>query len=71
MAALAPLPEDTTPMFAGIWVGGWMSLRQLKDGGTTGDLFAFLTTERNAEVEPIHSKAMPAILASRTNGSFA
>ena len=32
------------------------------DGETTNDLFAFLTTEPNAEVGIIHPKAMPVIL---------
>ncbi len=55
-------PGDATPMFAGIWVESWASIRKLKDGETTDDLFAFLTTEPNAEVAPIHPKAMPVIL---------
>ena len=55
-------PEDVTPMFAGFWVERWTSIRKLKDGETTDDLFAFLTTDPNAEVGPIHPKAMPAIL---------
>ncbi len=33
-----------------------------RGGETTNDLFAFLTTEPNAIVAPIHSKAMPVIL---------
>lgn len=49
-------------MFAGIEVRGWTSLRKVKDGETTDDLFAFLTCEPNAEVRPIHPKAMPVIL---------
>lgn len=48
--------------FAGIEVRGWTSVRKVKDDETTDDLFAFLTTEPNAEVRPIHPKAMPAIL---------
>lgn len=55
-------PEDVTPMFAGICVEAWKSIRKLKDGETTDDLFGFLTTEPNAEVAPIHPRAMPAIL---------
>ncbi len=51
------------PMFfAGIWVPAWTSIRKLKDGATTDDLFAFLTCEPNAEVATIHPKAMPVIL---------
>lgn len=48
--------------FAGIWVPGWTSIRKLKDGQTTDDLYAFLTCPPNAEVGAIHPKAMPVIL---------
>jgi putative SOS response-associated peptidase YedK len=48
--------------FAGIWVPNWTSLRKLKDGATTDDLFAFLTCAPNAEVGEGHPKAMPVIL---------
>lgn len=48
--------------FAGLWVPRWTSVRKLKDGETTDDLFAFLTTDPNAEIAAIHPKAMPAIL---------
>jgi putative SOS response-associated peptidase YedK len=37
-------------------------VRKLKEGEVTTDLFAFLTTEPNAEVTLIHPKAMPVIL---------
>ena len=47
--------------FAGIWTR-WTSVRKVKEGKTTNDLFAFLTTEPNAVVAPIHPKAMPVIL---------
>ena len=50
--------------FAGIWVPGWTSVRKVKDGETADDLFAFLTTEPNAEVGAIHPKAMPVILTT-------
>src|SRR5271170_5083166 len=40
----------------------WTSVRKVKEGETTNDLFAFLTTEPNAVVAPIHPKAMPVIL---------
>lgn len=54
---------DGEPMFfAGIWVPQWTSLRKLKDGETTDDLFAFLTCEPNNVVGAIHPKAMPVIL---------
>ena len=52
--------------FAGIWVPSWTSIRKLKDGATTDDLFAFLTCEPNAEVAAIHPKAMPVILTEPT-----
>jgi putative SOS response-associated peptidase YedK len=47
--------------FAGIWTN-WTSVRKVKEGETTNDLYAFLTTEPNAEVGAIHPKAMPVIL---------
>jgi putative SOS response-associated peptidase YedK len=56
------LQADKPSFFAGLWVTGWTSLRKLKDGETTDDLFAFLTCEPNAEVRAIHPKAMPVIL---------
>jgi putative SOS response-associated peptidase YedK len=34
----------------------------VKEGEVTTDLYAFLATEPNAEVVPIHPKAMPVIL---------
>src|SRR6202521_4721780 len=48
---------------AGIWTN-WTSVRKVKEGEPTNDLFAFLTTEPNAEVGAIHPKAMPAILTT-------
>jgi putative SOS response-associated peptidase YedK len=56
------LPEDLPAVFAGIHVPSWTSTRKVKDGPTTDDLFAFLTTEPNAEVAAVHPKAMPVIL---------
>lgn len=57
--------DDSRPLafFAGIWTR-WTSVRKIKEGETTNDLFAFLTTEPNAVVAPIHSKAMPVILTT-------
>lgn len=49
--------------FAGVWTR-WTSVRKVKEGETTNDLFAFLTTDANAEVGAIHPKAMPVILTS-------
>lgn len=50
--------------FAGIRVPGWTSIRKVKDGPTTDDLFAFLTCPPSAEVAAIHPKAMPVILTA-------
>jgi putative SOS response-associated peptidase YedK len=47
--------------FAGMWTS-WTSVRKVREGETTNDLFAFLTTEPNAEVGAVHPKAMPVIL---------
>ncbi|MGB3624572.1 MAG: SOS response-associated peptidase [Henriciella sp.] len=55
--------DDTRPLafFAGIWTR-WTSVRKLKEGETTNDLFGFLTTEANGIVGAIHPKAMPVVL---------
>ncbi|GAU86886.1 hypothetical protein BIWAKO_06834 [Bosea sp. BIWAKO-01] len=59
------LDEDRPlAFFAGIWAPQWTSVRKVKTGEETIDVFAFLTTEPNAEVEPIHPKAMPVILTN-------
>ena len=50
--------------FAGIWAPQWTSVRKVKEGEVTTDLFAFLTTEPNAEVGAVHPKAMPVILTT-------
>ncbi len=50
--------------FAGIWVPQWKSVRKLKEGEVTIDLYGFLTTEPNAEVGAVHPKAMPVILTT-------
>lgn len=47
--------------FAGIRTE-WTSVRKLKEGEVTAELFGFLTCPPNAEVAPVHSKAMPVIL---------
>ena len=57
------LAGDPPAFFAGILVPQWRSLRKLKDGETTDDLFGFLTCPPNAVVAPIHPKAMPVIVA--------
>lgn len=58
--------DDTRPLafFAGVWTR-WTSVRKVKEGETTNDIFGFLTTEPNAEVAVIHPKAMPVILRTR------
>ncbi len=58
--------DESRPLafFAGVWTR-WTSVRKVKEGETTNDLFAFLTTEPNAVVAPIHPKAMPVILTRR------
>jgi putative SOS response-associated peptidase YedK len=58
--------NETRPLafFAGIWTR-WTSVRKVKEGETTNDLFAFLTTEPNTIVGSIHPKAMPVILTTR------
>lgn len=55
--------DDSRPLafFPGIWTA-WTSVRKVKEGEVTCDLFAFLTCEPNAEVGAIHPKAMPVIL---------
>jgi putative SOS response-associated peptidase YedK len=57
--------DESRPLafFAGIWAR-WTSVRKVKEGKTTNDLFAFLTTEPNAIIAPIHAKAMPVILTT-------
>jgi putative SOS response-associated peptidase YedK len=60
--ALGQGDERPLAFFAGIWTPQWTSVRKVKEGEVTADLYAFLTTEPNAEVAPIHPKAMPVIL---------
>lgn len=59
--------DESKPImfFAGIHVAGWTSVRKVKDGLTCDDLFAFLTTDPNAIVKPIHQDAMPVLLLSQ------
>ena len=51
-------------MLAGLELRGWRSVRKVKDGETTDDLYAFLTCPPNAEVGAVHPKAMPVILTT-------
>mgnify|MGYP002072513213 CR=1 FL=1 len=60
--------DETQPLFffAGIWTR-WEGTRGSSRTPRPGwhDLFAFLTTDANDVVRPIHPKAMPVILTSR------
>lgn len=58
--------DETRPLafFAGVWTR-WTSVRKLKEGEVTADIYAFLTTKANKDVAPIHSEAMPVILTTR------
>ncbi len=57
------IPTDHRPaFFAGIHVPCWTSVRKLKEGPSTDDLFAFLTTDANPLVAQAHPKAMPVLL---------
>lgn len=51
--------------FAGIWTP-WSSVRKVKDGETTDNLFGFLTCDPNETVGAIHPKAMPVILTKQS-----
>lgn len=42
----------------------WTSVRKVKEGETTNDLYAFLMTEPNKEVEAIRAKATSVILTT-------
>jgi putative SOS response-associated peptidase YedK len=56
--------ERPLAFFAGMWVPRWTSVRKVKEGESTNDIFAFLTINPNAEVGAIHPKAMPVILTT-------
>ncbi|MGJ4932592.1 SOS response-associated peptidase [Bradyrhizobium sp. HKCCYLS2038] len=57
--------DESRPLlcFAGLWTN-WTSVRKIREGEVTCDLFGFLTIEPNAVVAPIHPKAMPVILTT-------
>lgn len=58
------LSEDRPiAFFAGAWTP-WTCVRKISEGEVTCDLFAFLTTDANAEVAAHHDKAMPVILTT-------
>lgn len=58
--------DETRPLafFAGIWVKDWTSVRKVRTGPETIDLFGFLTSQPNDVVGSIHMKAMPVILTT-------
>ena len=58
-------PDKPLMFFAGIHVPQWTSVRKVKDGITTDDLYGFLTTNPNDLIKPIHDKAMPVLLLTR------
>lgn len=57
--------ERSLFFFAGLWTA-WTGTRGTKAEPATGEhqLYAFLTTDANEVVKPIHPKAMPVILTS-------
>ncbi|SCM80026.1 conserved hypothetical protein [uncultured Pleomorphomonas sp.] len=57
--------ERSLFFFAGLWTS-WTGTRGTKAEPVTGEhqLYAFLTTDANEVVKPIHPKAMPVILTS-------
>ncbi len=59
--------DETRPLafFAGIWAQDWTSVRKVKNGVETTDLFGFLTCTPNNVVGSIHMKAMPVILTTQ------
>ena len=63
--------DESRPLafFAGLWTV-WTSVRKVREGETTNDLFGFLTTAPNAEVGAIHPKAMPVILTTPDEVDF-
>ncbi|MBS7532149.1 SOS response-associated peptidase [Ancylobacter sonchi] len=56
-------PDEPLAFFAGLWTS-WTSVRKLKEGEVTADLYGFLTTTPNAVVGSVHTKAMPVILTT-------
>lgn len=64
-AWFASTGNQSLMFFAGMWVKDWTSVRKVREGLITTDLFAFLTCEPNDIVAPIHGKAMPVILTTK------
>ncbi len=50
-------------VFAGLWTP-WRGARTIRDGVLDWEVYAFLTTNPNGVVAPIHEKAMPVILTT-------
>ena len=48
-----------------MWVATWTSVRKIKTGMETLDLFAFMTTEPSMPVATVHRKATAAILMTQ------
>lgn len=61
-AWFARSPDQPLMCFAGIWVPQWESVRKVREGHISSDLYAFLTCDPNDIVQPIHPKAMPVLL---------
>lgn len=57
--------DESRPLafFAGLWTN-WTSVRKVKEGEVTADLYGFLTSEPNGVVALIHPTAMPVILTT-------
>jgi putative SOS response-associated peptidase YedK len=57
--------DESRPLvcFAGLWTT-YTHVRKVREGEVTADIFGFLTTKPNAEVEAVHPKAMPVILTT-------
>ncbi len=53
---LALAEEEPLAAFAGIWTAGWRGMRKVKKRQVGVDLFAFLTTQPNAELARVHPK---------------
>ena len=56
-------PDEPLAFFAGIWTP-WTGVRKIREGVITTDLYGFLTTEPNAIVGSVHTRAMPVILTT-------
>ena len=63
MVWMALGPDRPLAFLAGVWTN-WTSVRRLKEGPVTADLFGFLTCPPNGDVAPVHPKAMPVILTA-------